>query len=62
MTRSQLVSEASYLLIEIRQHPDLKALIYHPNCHIGDTVQAVNELCYELGSTVDTTKFEDFYD
>ncbi|MBD2564302.1 MULTISPECIES: hypothetical protein [Nostoc] len=40
----ELIAQAQQLLTLIRQHPQFKALDYHPDLSIGDAIQALNEL------------------
>lgn len=47
----QLVDQAQKILDEIRQHPEFKALDYHPDVMIGDAIQAVRELDWALQET-----------
>ncbi|MEA5504848.1 hypothetical protein VB735_17390 [Halotia wernerae UHCC 0503] len=46
----ELISQCQELLSEICQHPEYKALDYHPDVTLGDATQALNELNWSVDS------------
>ena len=44
----ELINQAQQLLTQIHQHPQYKAIEYHPDLSIGDAIQALNELRFEV--------------
>lgn len=44
----ELINQAQQLLTQIRQHPQYKALDYHPDVNVADAQQALTELVFEL--------------
>jgi hypothetical protein len=47
----ELIAQGQEILSAIRQHPDYQTLDYHPDLSIGDAVQALNELSFEVLSS-----------
>jgi hypothetical protein len=45
---TELIVQGQEILSAIRQHPEYKALLYHPDLSIADAVQALNELRFEV--------------
>jgi hypothetical protein len=57
----ELISQCQELLSEICQHPEYKALDYHPDVNLGDATQALNELNWSVDSfsnTLDLSRLE----
>ncbi|RCJ20533.1 hypothetical protein A6770_31455 [Nostoc minutum NIES-26] len=59
----ELINQAQQLLTQIRQHPQFKALDFHPDVNVADAQQVLTELDWELQahSTVDLNRFEGFF-
>ena len=45
---TELIATGQEILQAIHQHPDYKALNYYPDLSIGDAIQALNELNFEV--------------
>lgn len=59
----ELIAKGQEILEAIRQHPQFKALDFHPDVNVSDAQQALIELGWELQahSNVDLNRFEGFF-